>query len=325
MGNQEWVESFGDYLAHFHPEGLFDHCPCTLVDRQADFGGKKSFKYFIMWGTSEEFKECVSGVWKTNYTGTKMFKVIKKLKALKPVFKLLNKTCFSDVENSTIIASALLEDIQRKLVEQPGDMELIQKEYNLSQEVRALIEARDSFLAQKAKVQWSIAGDINTAYFHHAIKKRVMLNKVMQIEAKEGVLCTEGSKIQQAFLDYYEELLGQNTKTTMSMSSGKLLSQINSTVITLIPKMERPTNVTHFRPISCCNVIYKTISKLLCNRLALVLPDIISRNQGAFVKGRSILENILICQDLVRYYSRRTVSARSMFKLDLQKAYDTIE
>ncbi|XP_074293050.1 uncharacterized protein LOC141619949 [Silene latifolia] len=62
MSNQEWVENFGDYLAHFHPEGLFDHCPCTLVDRHADFGGKKSFKYFNMWGTSEEFKECVAGV-----------------------------------------------------------------------------------------------------------------------------------------------------------------------------------------------------------------------------------------------------------------------
>ncbi|XP_074300122.1 uncharacterized protein LOC141631336 [Silene latifolia] len=358
MGNQDWMDNFGEYLAHFHPEGLFDHCPCTLVDRQTDFGGKKSFKYFNMWGSAEEFKECVSGVWKNTYGGTKMFKVIKKLKALKPALKLLNKTCFSDVENSTVIASALLEEVQKKIMEQPGDMELIQNEYNLSQEVRALIEARDSFLAQKAKIQCSIAGDINNAYFHHAIKKRTMLNKVMQIETKDGVLCTEGSKIQQAFLDYYEELLGKSNQTndvnvnvvrrgscctddhwallakpvtfeeigeSVSLVFLRTNLLINSTVITLIPKVDRPTNVTHFRPISCCNVIYKTISKLLCNRLALVLPDIISRNQGAFVKGRSILENILICQDLVRYYSRKTVSSRSMFKLDLQKAYDTIE
>ncbi|XP_074283048.1 uncharacterized protein LOC141607596 [Silene latifolia] len=89
--------------------------------------------------------------------------------------------------------------------------------------------------------------------------------------------------------------------------------------------MERPTSVKHFRPISCCNVIYKTISKIMCTRLALVLPDIISKNQGAFVKGRSILENILICQDLVRLYNRGMASPRCMFKLDLQKAYDIIE
>ncbi|XP_074292053.1 uncharacterized protein LOC141618891 [Silene latifolia] len=332
MGNQDWMDNFGEYLAHFHPEGLFDHCPCTLVDRQTDFGGKKSFKYFNMWGSAEEFKECVSGVWKNTYGGTKMFKVIKKLKDLKPVLKLLNKTCFSDVENSTVIASALLEEIQKKLMEQPGDLELIQNEYNLSQEVRALIEARDSFLAQKAKIQWSIAGDINTAYFHHAIKKRTMLNKVMQIETKDGVTIPKDKSpgpdgyTSQFFKDAWDIIGDEIGGAIMNFfESGKLLSQINSTVITLIPKVDRPTNVTHFRPISCCNVIYKTISKLLCNRLALVLPDIISRNQGAFVKGRSILENILICQDLVRYYSRKTVSSRSMFKLDLQKAYDTIE
>ncbi|XP_074301474.1 uncharacterized protein LOC141632868 [Silene latifolia] len=89
--------------------------------------------------------------------------------------------------------------------------------------------------------------------------------------------------------------------------------------------MERPDTVKHYRPISYCNVLYKTISKLLCARLAVILPDIISRNQGAFVKGRSILENILICQDLVRLYNRGMASPRCMFKLDLQKAYDTIE
>ncbi|XP_074315517.1 uncharacterized protein LOC141651715 [Silene latifolia] len=92
--------------------------------------------------------------------------------------------------------------------------------------------------------------------------------------------------------------------------TGKLLTQINATTITLIPKMDMPTNVKHFRPISCCNVLYKAISKIMCNRLAAILPDIISKNQGAFVKGRSILENILICQDLVRLYNRSMVSPR---------------
>ncbi|XP_074305894.1 uncharacterized protein LOC141641116 [Silene latifolia] len=85
-------------------------------------------------------------------------------------------------------------------------------------------------------------------------------------------------------------------------STGQLLVQVNTTIITLIPKVDRPTSVKHFRPISCCNVLYKAISKILCARLALILPDLINRSQGAFVKGRSILENILICQDLVWFH-----------------------
>ncbi|XP_074305092.1 uncharacterized protein LOC141640029 [Silene latifolia] len=70
-------------------------------------------------------------------------------------------------------------------------------------------------------------------------------------------------------------------------------------------------------------MIYKIISKLMCNRVALVLPDLIHDNQGAFIQGRSIIENVLVCQDIVHMYARNHVSPRCLFKIDLQKAYDT--
>lgn len=50
-------------------------------------------------------------------------------------------------------------------------------------------------------------------------------------------------------------------------SSSKLLRQVNSTAIALIPKVQHPTKVKEFRPISCCNIIYKCIAKILANRL----------------------------------------------------------
>ncbi|KAL2925374.1 LINE-1 retrotransposable element ORF2 protein [Bienertia sinuspersici] len=39
-------------------------------------------------------------------------------------------------------------------------------------------------------------------------------------------------------------------------SSGKLLKELNATFLTLIPKVNCPTNVIEFRPIACCNKIY---------------------------------------------------------------------
>ncbi|XP_074297591.1 uncharacterized protein LOC141628332 [Silene latifolia] len=68
----------------------------------------------------------------------------------------------------------------------------------------------------------------------------------------------------------------------------QLLKQMNATNLTLIPKCDRPQNVLQFRPIACCNVVYKIISKLLCARLAEVLPSLIDHNQGAFIQNRSI-------------------------------------
>ncbi|KAL9241284.1 hypothetical protein vseg_015413 [Gypsophila vaccaria] len=107
--------------------------------------------------------------------------------------------------------------------------------------------------------------------------------------------------------------------------NGKLLQQVNNTTLVLIPKVDSPVDVKDFRPIACCNVIYKCISKLLCAKLTEVLPGIISESQTAFIKGRSILDNILVCQDLVKLYSRKACSPRAILKLDLQKAYDSIE
>ena len=56
----------------------------------------------------------------------------------------------------------------------------------------------------------------------------------------------------------------------------------------------------------------------------LVLRVIITPNQGAFVEGRSILHNILLCQDVVKHYGRRSCMPSCLIKMDLRKAYDTL-
>ncbi|XP_056698510.1 uncharacterized protein [Spinacia oleracea] len=109
------------------------------------------------------------------------------------------------------------------------------------------------------------------------------------------------------------------------LQHGKILKELNHTVITLIPKTKCPKDVTEFRPISCCNTLYKCLTKVLCGRLRQVLPDLILENQGGFVHGRFIVHNIMVVQDLVRQYGRKGVKPSCLMKIDLQKAYDTVD
>jgi hypothetical protein len=107
--------------------------------------------------------------------------------------------------------------------------------------------------------------------------------------------------------------------------SEKLLKQINHSIIALIPKSANVTSTADFRPISCCNVVYKVISKILSARLVVALADIISPLQNAFLGGRVMANNIHIIQELLRLYERKHVSPRCLMKVDLKKAFNTVQ
>ncbi|GJX96968.1 peptidase C48, SUMO/sentrin/Ubl1 [Tanacetum coccineum] len=107
--------------------------------------------------------------------------------------------------------------------------------------------------------------------------------------------------------------------------TGKLLGEVNATLITLVPKVQTPINVTDFRPIACCNVVYKCISKILTNRIKPVLNKLVDQNQSAFLPGRAIIDNILLTQELLRGYNNNNGPKRCSLKIDMQKAYDTMK
>ncbi|CAN6707535.1 unnamed protein product [Malus baccata var. baccata] len=78
-------------------------------------------------------------------------------------------------------------------------------------------------------------------------------------------------------------------------------TEINNTHIMLLPKIPNPVSVSHVRPISLCNYSYKVLSKVLANRLKILLPQIISATQNAFVAGRQIQDNIGITHEVVEW------------------------
>lgn len=105
-----------------------------------------------------------------------------------------------------------------------------------------------------------------------------------------------------------------------------MLKALNSTLIALIPKNKKASRVDHFRPISLCNTTYKTISKILAQRLKLHLNKCISPFQMAFVSGRNIPENSIVTHEIMHYLHNKKGQKGFMdIKVDLAKAFDMVE
>ena len=131
------------------------------------------------------------------------------------------------------------------------------------------------------------------------------------------------------FYQSYWHVVGQDViEAVLScLNSSTLLSSINHTFVTLIPKVKNPKKVIEYRPISLCNVVYKLILKVLANSLKLVLPHVISNTQSAFVPGHLITDNISVAFETLHHmHNQRGGRTGSMaLKLDMSKAYNKVE
>nr|GEY09617.1 RNA-directed DNA polymerase, eukaryota, reverse transcriptase zinc-binding domain protein [Tanacetum cinerariifolium] len=108
-------------------------------------------------------------------------------------------------------------------------------------------------------------------------------------------------------------------------AKGKLLGELNATLITLVPKISTPNKVSDFRPIACYNVTYKCISKIITNRIKNVLDSIVHKNQSAFIPDRQIINNILLTQELLKGYDCKKGPKRCFMKINIQKSYDIVD
>ena len=131
------------------------------------------------------------------------------------------------------------------------------------------------------------------------------------------------------FFQHYWEDIGSDVAAAVlsCLNLAHIPAGINHTYLTLIPKVRSPEHVTEFRPIALCNIVYKLISKVLANRLKVILPDIISESQSAFQSDKAISDNILVAFETLHHMkTKKSGKIGSIaFKLDMSKAFNRVE
>ncbi|MCH82386.1 LINE-1 reverse transcriptase like, partial [Trifolium medium] len=94
--------------------------------------------------------------------------------------------------------------------------------------------------------------------------------------------------------------------------------------LTLIPKIKSPQGLGDFRPISLLGCWYKLLAKVLAGRLARVIGNLIPKTQSAFLKGRQLVEGVVVVNEVIDF-AKKAGKECLILKVDFEKAYDSVD
>ncbi|KAL2894472.1 LINE-1 reverse transcriptase-like protein [Bienertia sinuspersici] len=119
--NAEWLDLVPTSTAHYHEVSCSDHSPGVIsLDHFVNLG-KRSFMFCDMWCKHRNFKEVVHNAWRYQGTGSPMFKVVQKQKAVKQSLQQLNKQHYSQIEERFHKAKGHLLELKRSIQQAPND------------------------------------------------------------------------------------------------------------------------------------------------------------------------------------------------------------
>jgi hypothetical protein len=127
------------------------------------------------------------------------------------------------------------------------------------------------------------------------------------------------------FFKHFFDLVGDDILEMIeeSRTLGFIPRALNSTFLTLIPKVNKPRLFGDFWPISLCNLCYKIISKIIANQIKPFISRSLSEEQLGFLQGRQIQDAIGTVHGCIHSIKQKK-SKSLILKLDIQKAYDCV-
>uniref|UniRef100_A0A803PYN0 DUF4283 domain-containing protein n=1 Tax=Cannabis sativa TaxID=3483 RepID=A0A803PYN0_CANSA len=353
--NEDWNDSFPLTKAHYSWETISDHYFCVVSMTPNVDTGIKPFRYYNFWADHPDFKSEVLDNWHKQIGREGMTGLYLKLMRLKHTIKRFNRERIGDVGRNYPEAKDLYIQARNQAQEHPHDITYQQTEKEAAMTFNTQEKIMENSIVSYTNDQGETVDNFREVVEHFIkhfqsymgsssrpsqdLRKDWMemgsnLNREQQLnlikpftskEIKKALFSIPDSKSPGPdcyaagfFKKMWPEIGAEFTKAIENFfMTGIMPRELHGTMITLIPKTENSTRAVEFRPIACCSTIYKCISKLLCSRLSQVLPGIVNQNQGAFVQGISIANNVMILQDLLKNYKRKNISPRCTIKVHI--------
>ncbi|XP_050121457.1 uncharacterized protein LOC126599164 [Malus sylvestris] len=325
--NDRWLSTWPDSFVTNATTLGSDHCPILLHCEQKAVRKKKMFRFEAFWTKDADCKEIVRKAWEMSCDGNLLQKWNKKLHLCRTTL-----TSWSKVD--------------------------------------LLWRQEECYWQQRSRVQWLREGDANTKFFHQSTLHRRRRNKVVSLKNSNGNWIENPNHVRCLFDEYFMELFTSSGHrewgNLLDCVSPKISDEMNVSLLAVVSSDEvratvlqmgslkapgldgfpgifyqanwdiiatevlKPESVAQFRPISLCNYSYKVFSKVLANRLKVVLSVLISPSQNAFVVERLVtgsglgvqmspsgpsISHILFADDTLIFLKAEEMNCRHLIQL----------
>ncbi|KAK4383871.1 Transposon TX1 uncharacterized protein [Sesamum angolense] len=354
LANDKWMEQWPDVFYDCLTPRTSDHSSLVLSD-DCRRPLVSMFRFDNYLALSPGFIASVQDIWRHHIVGTLMYSITRKLKPLKPIFRQ-QRMMKGDLSANVKLAGEFLEIAQRLLQEDRHNPLLLHLEHCCRLVFLKAVKIEQVMLQQRAKTQWMKGGDQCSRVFFRKVAIRRAYKRIFHISDEAGNTFTEPHDISNEFVAYYQRLLGgDRTDRAMNLRylrpwARHIVTDEEASLLTRpITKDDVKTAVFDIEedrapgpdgytlgffkaawPVvweetTAAVMDFFTTGRLLKQVNATLITLIPKPIADCFVPGRSISDNVLLAQELFLGYNQCRLPPRCALKVDLRKAYDTVE
>ncbi|XP_026378693.1 uncharacterized protein LOC113273144 [Papaver somniferum] len=307
--NDAWCYKYANWRCKALPRVCSDHSPHFGFAFENPKPARVPFRIQKMWFSHPGFMQLVEERWSLDLNGAPPFVFTSKLKRLKEVLKIWNRTIFGDVQFHLKQAELKLETENDILDYDPADEFQFLRVADAKKEVDDVRMDLAIMLKMKSRVTWLEDGDQNTRFFHNSIRMRRSQNTISELKISNDTTLFLQDEINDYVVNHYQAKFNGgdvHIDPVLFDIEHESISATESAYMDAIPSLEE---------------VKMTVFDLGADFAP--GPDGFTE-QAAFMKGINTHENIALASELINEINTERKHGNVVLKLDISQAFETI-